>query len=267
MTESSPAVGAPADTPSRPAPRWHWPGFALGATFIGEEWSSRNVVAWLFYEPRRLRLLGAILLAVTTTVALLPPPGRNGPAIGHGSPVGGRLHRGHVAVSLPRRFTRGAQDASDGRPGVARRSHLRHRAGQFSFRPRLRQHRRPSTVQRRDGSPVGLGRLVVLEPLGELVAPVEDLVQTAGHPHHVPGFWRSYSNRNVIVHCDHLPCVSDDDTDLEQRPVGRGPDVHVQLEVTVLREQVDSVGDGVPEVFVGDLTLTAAGAGITCEER
>ena len=46
-------------------------GFALGATFIGAEWSSRNVVAWLFYEPRRLRLLGAKLLAVTAAVLAL----------------------------------------------------------------------------------------------------------------------------------------------------------------------------------------------------
>lgn len=46
-------------------------GFALGATFIGAEWSSRNVVAWLFYEPRRLRLLGAKLSAVSVAVLAL----------------------------------------------------------------------------------------------------------------------------------------------------------------------------------------------------
>jgi ABC-2 type transport system permease protein len=46
-------------------------GFALAATFIGAEWSSRNIVAWLFYEPRRLRLLGAKLLAVTGAVLML----------------------------------------------------------------------------------------------------------------------------------------------------------------------------------------------------
>jgi ABC-2 type transport system permease protein len=46
-------------------------GFVLGATFIGAEWSSRNLVAWLFYEPRRLRLLGAKLLALTGTVVVL----------------------------------------------------------------------------------------------------------------------------------------------------------------------------------------------------
>ncbi|MGI8416814.1 MAG: hypothetical protein ACR2P2_11550 [Nakamurella sp.] len=46
-------------------------GFALGATFIGAEWSSKNVVAWLFYEPRRLRLMSAKLLALlSTTLAL-----------------------------------------------------------------------------------------------------------------------------------------------------------------------------------------------------
>ncbi len=45
--------------------------FALGATFIGAEWSTRNVVAWLFYEPRRLRLMAAKLLAVSGAVLAL----------------------------------------------------------------------------------------------------------------------------------------------------------------------------------------------------
>lgn len=45
--------------------------FVLGATFIGAEWSSRNLVAWLFYEPRRLRLLGAKLLVLTGVVVAL----------------------------------------------------------------------------------------------------------------------------------------------------------------------------------------------------
>jgi ABC-2 type transport system permease protein len=38
--------------------------FVLGATFIGAEWSSKNLVAWLFWEPRRLRLMLAKLLAL-----------------------------------------------------------------------------------------------------------------------------------------------------------------------------------------------------------
>ncbi len=49
-------------------------GFLIGATFIGAEWSSRNIVAWLFWEPRRLRLLGAkalALLAVMLAIAAL----------------------------------------------------------------------------------------------------------------------------------------------------------------------------------------------------
>ena len=46
-------------------------GFVLGATFVGAEWSSRNLVAWLFFEPRRLRLLGAKLLALTGVVVVL----------------------------------------------------------------------------------------------------------------------------------------------------------------------------------------------------
>lgn len=46
-------------------------GFVLGATFIGAEWSSRNIVAWLFFEPRRLRLLGTKLLALVGVVVVL----------------------------------------------------------------------------------------------------------------------------------------------------------------------------------------------------
>lgn len=46
-------------------------GFMLAATFIGAEWSSRNIVAWLFYEPRRLRLMWAKLLALSSVVLVL----------------------------------------------------------------------------------------------------------------------------------------------------------------------------------------------------
>ena len=45
--------------------------FLLGATFIGAEWSSKNLIAWLFYEPRRLRMMGAKLLALAGLVAVL----------------------------------------------------------------------------------------------------------------------------------------------------------------------------------------------------
>ncbi|RIJ76301.1 hypothetical protein D1871_12770 [Nakamurella silvestris] len=49
-------------------------GFVLGATTIGAEWSSKNIVAWLFFEPRRLRLMGAklaVLLAVLLILAVI----------------------------------------------------------------------------------------------------------------------------------------------------------------------------------------------------
>jgi ABC-2 type transport system permease protein len=46
-------------------------GFVLGASFIGAEWSSKNVVAWLFWEPRRLRLMAAKLLAVVSVMLVL----------------------------------------------------------------------------------------------------------------------------------------------------------------------------------------------------
>lgn len=38
--------------------------FVVAATFIGAEWSSKNLIAWLFWEPRRLRLMVAKLLAL-----------------------------------------------------------------------------------------------------------------------------------------------------------------------------------------------------------
>lgn len=43
-------------------------GFVIGATFIGAEWSSKNLVLWLFWEPRRLRLMAAKLLALLSVV-------------------------------------------------------------------------------------------------------------------------------------------------------------------------------------------------------
>lgn len=33
-------------------------GFVIGATFVGAEWSTRSIVALLFWEPRRLRVVG-----------------------------------------------------------------------------------------------------------------------------------------------------------------------------------------------------------------
>ncbi len=45
--------------------------FILGATFIGAEWSSKNLVAWLFYEPRRMRLMAAKLLVLLLATLLL----------------------------------------------------------------------------------------------------------------------------------------------------------------------------------------------------
>ncbi len=39
-------------------------GFVIGASFIGAEWSSRDLVSWLYWEPRRLRLMAAKLVAL-----------------------------------------------------------------------------------------------------------------------------------------------------------------------------------------------------------
>jgi ABC-2 type transport system permease protein len=43
-------------------------GFLVGASFIGAEWSSRNLVSWLYWEPRRLRLMAAKLLALLSVL-------------------------------------------------------------------------------------------------------------------------------------------------------------------------------------------------------
>ncbi len=42
--------------------------FVIGATFIGAEWSTRSIVALLFWQPRRLKVL-AVKAAVTALVA------------------------------------------------------------------------------------------------------------------------------------------------------------------------------------------------------
>jgi hypothetical protein len=44
--------------------------FLIGATFVGAEWSSRSMVALLFWEPRRLKVMG-VKLAVTAAAAAL----------------------------------------------------------------------------------------------------------------------------------------------------------------------------------------------------
>ena len=44
--------------------------FLIGATYVGAEWSSRSMVALLFWEPRRLKVMG-VKLAVTAVGAAL----------------------------------------------------------------------------------------------------------------------------------------------------------------------------------------------------
>lgn len=45
--------------------------FLLGATFIGAEWSSRSLVAQLFWAPRRVRVMGAKLAVLAVAAVLL----------------------------------------------------------------------------------------------------------------------------------------------------------------------------------------------------
>jgi hypothetical protein len=44
--------------------------FLIGATYVGAEWSSRSMVALLFWEPRRLKVMG-VKIAVTALAAAL----------------------------------------------------------------------------------------------------------------------------------------------------------------------------------------------------
>jgi hypothetical protein len=44
--------------------------FLIGATYVGAEWSSKSMVALLFWEPRRLRVMG-VKLGVTAAAAVL----------------------------------------------------------------------------------------------------------------------------------------------------------------------------------------------------
>jgi hypothetical protein len=44
--------------------------FLIGATYVGAEWSSRSMVALLFWEPRRLKVMG-VKIAVTALFAAL----------------------------------------------------------------------------------------------------------------------------------------------------------------------------------------------------
>lgn len=45
--------------------------FLMGATWIGAEWSSRSLVALLFWEPRRLRVMAAKLTVLVGATALV----------------------------------------------------------------------------------------------------------------------------------------------------------------------------------------------------
>jgi ABC-2 type transport system permease protein len=57
-------------------------GFVIAATFIGAEWSSKNLTAWLFFEPRRLRLMAAKLLALLSVTLALAALAQLGWAVG-----------------------------------------------------------------------------------------------------------------------------------------------------------------------------------------
>lgn len=45
--------------------------FLLGATYVGAEWSTRSMVALLFWEPRRLKVMGTKLAVLAGASALL----------------------------------------------------------------------------------------------------------------------------------------------------------------------------------------------------
>ncbi|MCW2679068.1 MAG: conserved rane protein of unknown function [Frankiales bacterium] len=45
--------------------------FLIGSTYIGAEWTSRSIVALLFWQPRRVRVIGAKLVVLTAAAVLL----------------------------------------------------------------------------------------------------------------------------------------------------------------------------------------------------
>jgi len=45
--------------------------FLIGATWIGAEWSSKNLASWLTWEPRRIRVMTAKLTVLTVLVAVM----------------------------------------------------------------------------------------------------------------------------------------------------------------------------------------------------
>jgi hypothetical protein len=45
--------------------------YLLGATYVGAEWSTRSMVALLFWEPRRARVMAAKLTTLAVATALL----------------------------------------------------------------------------------------------------------------------------------------------------------------------------------------------------
>jgi hypothetical protein len=45
--------------------------FLVGATWIGAEWSARSLVAWLFWAPRRMRVIGAKLAVLAGGTVLI----------------------------------------------------------------------------------------------------------------------------------------------------------------------------------------------------
>jgi ABC-type transport system involved in multi-copper enzyme maturation permease subunit len=50
--------------------------FLIGATYVGAEWSSRSMVALLFWEPRRMRVMAAKLTVLAGAVAAIALAGQ-----------------------------------------------------------------------------------------------------------------------------------------------------------------------------------------------
>ncbi len=58
--------------------------FVIGATYVGAEWSTRSMVALLFWQPRRLKVLGvkaAVLAAAALVLAVLAQAAWTGTAL------------------------------------------------------------------------------------------------------------------------------------------------------------------------------------------
>lgn len=96
--------------------------FLVGATFVGAEWSSKNMIAWLMWEPRRMRLMAAKLLALLSfplAVSVLAQAAWFGTARARGGAARGGRTRQLIRVGCPQLVSRPEKTPVTGRVPAA----------------------------------------------------------------------------------------------------------------------------------------------------